>query len=518
MSKFNTRARAVDMLGRQQIAGVPNAISELFKNAHDAYADHVEVDYFRSDGLFVLRDDGLGMTQEDFENRWLTIGTESKLATGKGIKQPPIDPTKKERLITGEKGIGRLAIAVIGPQVLVLTRAKRGKKLYDLVAAFIHWGLFEAPGVNLDQIEIPVKTFPGGTLPSNENIREMVDIVRQNVISLKNNDYLEDNFAQKIIQDLAKFDFDLLETARSLGTPSLLDDGAGTHFYIRPATENLASDLDNDVQDKVISRLRKLLLGFSNTMNPNSPPPPIITAFRYWPTDEQAHDIIGEGEFFTPQDFLSVDHFIQGEFDEFGQFVGTVSVYGNKNFNHVVPWMKNINNPISCGPFKITVGYVVGIQRESKVPPQEWGRMMTKLNRIGGLYIYQDDIRILPYGDYDFDFLSIEKRRNMGIGYYYFSFRRMFGAIELKRKVNGNLVEKAGREGFQENRAYREFKAVLENFFVQLAADFFREGGQHADVWSTTREELSRLVQAKKKQEDESRKKRREFEARLDFS
>jgi hypothetical protein len=42
MAKFKTRARAVDMLGRQQIAGVPNAISELFKNAHDAYADHVE--------------------------------------------------------------------------------------------------------------------------------------------------------------------------------------------------------------------------------------------------------------------------------------------------------------------------------------------------------------------------------------------------------------------------------------------------------------------------------------------
>ena len=62
MAKFRTRARTVDMLGRQQIAGVPNAISELFKNAHDAYADYAEVDYFPSDGLFVLRDDGVGMT------------------------------------------------------------------------------------------------------------------------------------------------------------------------------------------------------------------------------------------------------------------------------------------------------------------------------------------------------------------------------------------------------------------------------------------------------------------------
>jgi hypothetical protein len=31
------------------------------------------------DGLFVLRDDGVGMTRDDFESRWLTLGTESRL-------------------------------------------------------------------------------------------------------------------------------------------------------------------------------------------------------------------------------------------------------------------------------------------------------------------------------------------------------------------------------------------------------------------------------------------------------
>jgi len=105
MAKFKTRARTVDMLGRQQIAGIPTAISELFKNAHDAYADHVEVDYYRSDKLFVLRDDGLGMTKGDFEKRWLTLGTESKLGQVGGLSTPPIDSNKKPRAILGEKGI-----------------------------------------------------------------------------------------------------------------------------------------------------------------------------------------------------------------------------------------------------------------------------------------------------------------------------------------------------------------------------------------------------------------------------
>ena len=46
----------------------------------------------------------------------------------------------KLRTIVGEKGIGRLAIALLGVQVLVLTRAIREDGLHDLVVSFVHWG------------------------------------------------------------------------------------------------------------------------------------------------------------------------------------------------------------------------------------------------------------------------------------------------------------------------------------------------------------------------------------------
>ncbi len=82
---MQVRARAVDMLGRQQVAGIPTAIHELFKNAHDAYAARVEADYFRVNKLLIIRDNGFGMTKADFESRWLTLGTESKLDA---INQP----------------------------------------------------------------------------------------------------------------------------------------------------------------------------------------------------------------------------------------------------------------------------------------------------------------------------------------------------------------------------------------------------------------------------------------------
>ena len=43
---FQTRARTIDHLGREQIADCPTAISELWKNAYDAYARNVSLNIF----------------------------------------------------------------------------------------------------------------------------------------------------------------------------------------------------------------------------------------------------------------------------------------------------------------------------------------------------------------------------------------------------------------------------------------------------------------------------------------
>ena len=73
---------------------------------------------------------------------------------------------KEPRTILGEKGIGRLAIASIGPQVLVLTRSARNIRDSELVTAFINWGLFRLPGIDIDEIKVPVRTFPPNALPT----------------------------------------------------------------------------------------------------------------------------------------------------------------------------------------------------------------------------------------------------------------------------------------------------------------------------------------------------------------
>ena len=515
MPTFKTRARTVDMLGRQQIAGIPTAISELFKNAHDAYADRVDIDYYRSDGLFVLRDDGVGMSRDEFIMRWLTIGTESKFDPN---QRPPLDPDKKPRPMLGEKGIGRLAIATIGPQLLVLTRAKTADAASDLTAAFLNWGVFEWPGIDLEDIQVPLRSFAQGSLPSAQDVADMVAEFRASAESVGRD--VQNQLLEKLALDLDRFDIDPQDIDSYLGEPSLGASGSGTHLIVKPASALLADDIDGDpaASKKAAQRkatpMKRALLGFSNTMTPGSQTL-IHTAFRDHKTDELTDNLIAQDEFFTPNEFQNTDHRMTGDFDEFGQFRGEVSIYGEMIPEHIIPWSGGRGSRTLCGPFSIDFAAFEGENRHSTIPPEEHGALANKAEQLGGLYIYRNGIRVLPYGDTDYDWLGIETRRTKSAYYYYFSHRKMFGAVELDEERNQDLHEKAGREGFQENKAYRQFRSILQNFFRQMAADFFRTEGLHAETFDLRKTELSREVDARKRRERHVLERKRDFESSL---
>jgi len=521
MAKFRARARTVDMLGRQQIAGAPTAISELFKNAHDAYATRVEVDYYRPDNLFLLRDDGIGMTLDEFQDRWLTIGTESKVGGGVLPYRPP---GVAERPVMGEKGIGRLAIARLGPQVLVMTRARRGKVTHDLVVGLVNWELFELTGVNLDEIEIPVETFSNGKLPDAIAVRKLVDQLKKSVRIL--NGRTSPERLARIEQSLSQFVADpqridaFFNSAEAIGPDTspltLRNDGGGTHFLIQPADDFLAAEIDSTRDSEFDPNFIKFLVGFANTMVPNAPKPKLATRFRDWNFPETATELIDGSDFLTANDFISADHHFTGRFDEFGQFEGEVRIYDEAPVRHVIPWERGQGERTECGPFSINIAHLQGASRESRLPPDDWSKLYRKLNRFGGIYLYRDGIRILPYGNSDVDWLHIETRRNKGQAYYFFAYRRIFGTVEITQEGNSNLIEKAGREGLQTNKAYRQFTEILENFLIQLAADFFRESGVKAAIWMERKSELERAEKLRRKREESVAGRRKEFADNLD--
>ncbi|WP_458724957.1 ATP-binding protein [Pseudomonas mandelii] len=415
----------------------------------------------------------------------------------------------------GEKGIGRLAIAVIAPITLLMTRAARPDGLHDLVVALIHWGIFEQPGIDISAIDIPIREFPNGTLPSRDQVRELVDQVCANLERLKN----------EIKPDSFKTLWDDLQLARNI-SPDKLDkslnegredplslsgEGYGTHFIVLPVAPELDDDIDGGA-DKESSKLERNLLGFSNSMAADIPV--IKTEFRDHSLTEVIHRI-GPRSFFTVDDFSRTDQLFEGSFDEYGQFVGIVTIYG-KPRRFVCNWTGANGRRPRCGPFSFHYGYVQGRASESRLAPEDWAAMDEKTNRLGGIYIYRDGIRILPYGNSDYDFLEIEKRRTKSAADWFFSYRRGFGYVSISHGENGTLTEKAGREGFRENQAYRDFRSILMNFFQQLAFEFFRKTATQGEDYWEGKETFTLQAELLKKQRNKADARRRHFESQLD--
>ncbi len=506
MANFRARARTVDLLGRQQIAGIPTAISELFKNAHDAYADRVQADYIVDESLFLLRDDGVGMSGKDFEDRWLVLGTESKVRGQRS--RPGVRPGYQARPLLGEKGIGRLAIASIGPALLALMRPHTESANRESIwGSFIHWGIFEIPAINLDDIEIPVRRL-GTKLPDAVAVRELVEAFEANLASLPKS--TDSDSLYQIQEDLSRFVLDPRALNRELSGPSLELDRCGVQFFVKPTDDSLDAGLTKR-DDENAPELTTTLIGFMNTMAPDSPPPRMETGFRVHREGEPVEDLIAPGEFFTPEEFRKADHHVEGHFDEEGMFRGSVSVYGGAPEDYEVVWPGD--GTLECGAFDLRLAVVNPEEATSTVPSSDFTALKQKMERLGGLYVYRDDVRVLPYGRPDHDWLGIEQRRTKHAGRAFLSHRRMFGAVILDGERSKGLEEKAGREGFRDNRAYRQFRDLLTFFLRSVVTDFFT--GKDAEAYKAAREDLERKDKAKKEREARAAKRRDAFERRL---
>lgn len=519
MAKFKARARALDLLGRQQIAGIPTAINELFKNAHDAYADNVEIDYFRIQKLLVLRDNGLGMTKADFESRWLTLGTESKF-TNRKTPPPPKDPNKTERPVMGEKGIGRLAIASIGNQVLIISKAKRINENHKFIVALINWNIFELPSLNLDDVIVPIREFDD--LPTVSDIENMKKELTDSLLELVRKDDITNDEAQGIIKVVNSFNVSPKNLNQTLiGNFSFSPEKSGTQFYISPVDESLNHDIDGEKNNADATKIEKMLVGFTNTMTPGHPQPLIDLEFRDYRSDDGTYfNILEKEQFFTPEDFDLADHHFQGTFDEFGQFSGMIKIYNEKSYEHKINWAGNGYRQTECGSFKINFAYIQGRLKQSIIDSENHARILAKSDKFGGLYIYRDNIRILPYGNSDYDFIDIERNRSKSASFYFFSYRRMFGVIDISKENNYKLKEKAGREGFIENKAYRQLQYILKNFFVQLAVDFFREGsgnGPKTEFWVQKRAEREAYYKALERRDQQAKVRKAKFQQTLNI-
>lgn len=474
--QFRTKARAVDLLGKGQIADLPTAITELWKNGYDAYADNLRADLYKegyyglSKSYFIISDDGKGMSVSDVLDKWLVLGTDSKSRAE--LEEESEDTLwKTPRIKAGEKGIGRLSVAYLGNPMLMLTK----KIGYPLQAVYFDWRLLENYNLFLDDIVISTKSVEK---PTSLN----VDFIELKKMFLSNFDK-ETDLDGRLIWEGKQIELksDIISDTKNavLEEPILnrilsffeSDDAHGTMFLVfNPINQIIElSEKDEDKIDEG-NFVTSSLIGFTNPFKDTSIK--IETIFNIHNNSETYDLLTKQGNFFDKTDFDLADVYIKGNFDGNGTFDGILRIFDKTiDYNYTNPRKKD--NRSFYGKIPIELGYSQGSENSSNLSENQFSKISAKVKEYGGLYVFRDDFRVLPYGRENADFLNFELRRSKRAGTYYFSYRRMYGYLDLTRETNPDLRDKSSREGLINNAQYRAFTSDAINFFIALAQDFF---------------------------------------------
>lgn len=122
---FNISLSILNHLGRNLYRSFITVLGEAVSNSWDADAKNVYITIDREEKVLIVRDDGLGMNEDDFQNKFLKIGYSKR--------KDNVSHTKSGRPFIGRKGIGKLALLSCAQTITVLTK----KEDSDIVGGVI---------------------------------------------------------------------------------------------------------------------------------------------------------------------------------------------------------------------------------------------------------------------------------------------------------------------------------------------------------------------------------------------
>ena len=152
------------------------ALTELVANAWDAGATKVSVFIPDKYGdLLIIEDNGNGLTAEEFQERWMTLGYNKLLRQGKQVLFPD-NKKRSPRIAYGRNGIGRHSLLCFNDEYHVIT-SKNGKELSLTVSTKVQGQAISVTNQNISpsskhgtRLEVQVDR----NLPNVDKIREII--------------------------------------------------------------------------------------------------------------------------------------------------------------------------------------------------------------------------------------------------------------------------------------------------------------------------------------------------------
>lgn len=442
--KYKISSRATILLGRESVSRVDGAIIELVKNTYDADAGFCYLCFdIEHDNMYIL-DNGVGMTKNIIETCWMFIGTDNKQVEYL---------SSKNRVKSGEKGIGRFALDRLGSKCKMYTKHNDE----DLICWETDWSNFEKTGQTIDDVEADF------TYCKNLCFKDVVPPELKKGIA---------RFAEEADEETDEDQFSLK---------------SGTLFII----SGMRDKWTDHEKEKVIDVLGYLL-------------PPI---------EQKSYVIITQNSLEAAP--AKVDNNIADDYDYkiHARFDGenvTVTVFRNEFDLHVMP-KELFKQPAFCiEPYRMedfykesfevtrTIAELTGNSRSeySNMCKQVGGfdfyfTFMKLSNRgegpyyyktvstnrkvwmenHGGLKIYRDNFLVRPYGDPTskaFDWLGLDARKGINpvaisdkSEQWHVNNSQIQGTILISRVSNASILDTSNREGIIENEFFKTLSSIL---------------------------------------------------------
>lgn len=418
------KARILRTLGSELISSDKVALVELVKNAYDADASVVCVEFkgplVAGQGAITVWDDGHAMDEATLESAWLDIGTNIKKRRTRSVRG---------RRVLGEKGIGRLAASRLGQRLELVTRTASSDTELTLD---IDWSEFDNDELYLDEVQI--------------GWRSGTPIV-----------YSEGGSAAELFESCFQGGWNR---------------GRGTSIRMSGLTKTWDRESILELRTALTRLIRPKPEQSSFNEDGNSVAP--TAEFRiYLMFDENARAFVEyAGEVSAPDDLALPHYKVVGRIESDG--TGSV-VYEQLNppsrtvESDCVMW--HYDSKPQCGAFSFELSVwdrdrqalqdSLALINGAKASSGQLKVFREMLDDVAGVSIYRDGFRVFPFGEHGNDWLGLDLRRvqnpTMRV-----SNNQIIGSVFVTADGNPDLQDQSNREGFLASRAYTDLiKLVL---------------------------------------------------------
>lgn len=436
ISTHNIKAKShiLSLLGNELIGSDSLAIFELVKNAYDADAENIKINFIdlnTPNQKIIIEDDGHGMTSEVIQDVWLTIGTDFK--RGRNRKESP----KFKRVSFGNKGVGRLAVHKLA-KVITLETQTQGDMFSNRL--IIDWKTLIESREYIQELEVDIE-YVGETLFEKgqgtriilSNLttpywtkKTLKDLVRK-IENIKNPFREFSNF--NIAINCNDWHQEWIDNVKS-PIEILKDSLYQFDFEITKWNKSEAENTDKDFAE----------FRYSYTFNP---PTQTKIASRVVEKAPKSDSSLNNNKFHIGELFKEID----GE-DKYSKYLRNRDI-------------KNIG-PIS-GTFYV-------FNQNSHLLNMNFGGQINAVKSFikdnSGVKIFRDNIRVYNYGEPNDDWLRLDLDKIQRTGDH-FGKKVTVGVIELDLKMsNEGLIEKTNREGFIDNQEFEKFQSIVKRAYT----------------------------------------------------